>query len=105
MDLISYTVTRLGERPSVTEASPGSGDVCGATFINRTFEDYLVNKLGALTEFDNELKVFAMEKFEDDIKPRFRANSGEQYRIKMRGVPDNRRAGTRTAGSRYQAPP
>ena len=44
VDLISYTVTSLNPILEVDEAAPGTGGVCGSTFLNRRFEEYLSDK-------------------------------------------------------------
>ena len=45
VDLISYTVTALKPLLKVLEASPGSGGLCGSTYLNRAFQEYLTAKL------------------------------------------------------------
>ena len=44
VDLISYTVTSLDPILTVDEAAPGTGGVCGSTFLNRMFQNHLINK-------------------------------------------------------------
>ena len=44
VDLISYTVSALKPILKITEASPGSGSLCGSTFLNRIFQKFLRDK-------------------------------------------------------------
>ena len=46
VDLISFTVLALKPKLKIVEASPGSGDVCGASFLDRIFQDFIQRKLG-----------------------------------------------------------
>lgn len=45
VDLITYTVSALKPVLKLTEASPGSGSLCGASFLNRRFQEFLESKL------------------------------------------------------------
>ena len=45
VDLISYTVKALKPLLEVAEASPGSGGLCGSTYLNRSFREFLTGKL------------------------------------------------------------
>ena len=46
VDLITYTITSLKPTIKVTEATPGSGSLCGGSFLNRRFQSFMENKLG-----------------------------------------------------------
>lgn len=67
VDLISYTITSLKPILEIREASPGSGALCGSTFLNKRFEAFLRNRLGNEEGFDDELLAEAMERFEDQV--------------------------------------
>ena len=67
VDLISYTITSLKPILEVREASPGSGALCGSTFLNKRFEAFLRSRLGNEEGFDDELLAEAMERFEDQV--------------------------------------
>lgn len=64
VDLISYTITALKPVLEVREATPGSGALCGSTFLNRRFASFLTTKLGKEEGFDDELLAEALERFE-----------------------------------------
>ncbi|MCJ1476627.1 hypothetical protein MMC13_005295 [Lambiella insularis] len=55
VDLISYTIMALKPLLKVKEAAPGTGALCGSTFINRLFESFLVRKLGHDPLWDDEV--------------------------------------------------
>jgi hypothetical protein len=64
VDLISYTITELYPILRVEEAAAGTGGLCGSTFLNRRFKDFLVAKLGNEPGWDDEILADAMERFE-----------------------------------------
>ena len=55
VNLITYRVSSLKPVLKLAEASPGSGSLCGASFLNRGFQEYLEEKLGNLPEWDGEV--------------------------------------------------
>ena len=55
VDLITYKVSSLKPVLKLAEASPGSGSLCGASFLNRGFQKYLEEKLGNQPEWDEEV--------------------------------------------------
>jgi hypothetical protein len=67
VDLISYTITNLKPILKVREAAPGSGGLCGSTFLNRRFGEFLVQKLGQEEGWDDEILAEAMERFDSVV--------------------------------------
>lgn len=67
VDLISYTITNLKPILEVQEAAPGSGALCGSTFLNMRFAKFLKSKLGKEDGFDEEVLAEAMEVFEKKV--------------------------------------
>ena len=55
VDLITYTVSALKPLLKVTEASPGTGALCGGSFLNRRFQAYIEQKLGNEPGWDDEV--------------------------------------------------
>lgn len=55
VDLITYTVSSLKPILRVAEAHPGSGSLCGASYLNRGFQEFLVEKLGNEPGWDEEV--------------------------------------------------
>ena len=55
VDLISYKVMVLKPVLNIVEAAPGSGSLCGSTFLNRIFQKFLEEKLGDDENWDNDV--------------------------------------------------
>lgn len=47
MDLISYRITQISPYLRVEEAAIGSGDKCGATYVDKEFLSWLEKKIGS----------------------------------------------------------
>lgn len=95
VDLISYTITRLKPIVEVKEAAPGTGSLCGSTFLNRRFATFLRDKLGNEEGFDDELMAEAMERFEKTVKRQFtmHATANETWAIPVGGLANNKELG------------
>jgi molecular chaperone DnaK (HSP70) len=95
VDLISYTITGLKPILEVQEAAPGSGALCGSTFLNMRFGKYLRGKLGKEEGFDEEVMAEAMEVFEKKVKRQFALNVApdETYNIPVAGLANNKALG------------
>lgn len=65
--MISYTIEQLEPTLQVKEAASGSGGLCGSTFLNRRFQEYLLFKLGQEEGFDQDTLNDAMNKFDEDV--------------------------------------
>ena len=55
VDLISYTVSALKPMLSVDEAASGTGSLCGSTYLNRIFEQYVIARFGENDGWDDEV--------------------------------------------------
>src|SRR5277367_1051019 len=64
VDLISYTVVKLEPVIEVKEAAPGTGALCGSTYLNRRFKEYLLSRLSHLPSWDEDVLLDAMNDFE-----------------------------------------
>lgn len=67
VDLISYTITDLYPMLKVKEAAAGTGGLCGSTFLNRRFGEYLESKLGKEPGWDGEVLAEAMDRFDSAV--------------------------------------
>jgi hypothetical protein len=83
---VSYTVRKLEPIPSLVEATKGSGDLCGSTFLNRIFAKRLLEKLRDYGEWDERYQADALKEFEDDIKKNFDGDISQSYIIPVRGL-------------------
>jgi len=66
--LISYTITALHPVLEVKEAAAGTGGLCGSTFLNRRFGEFLTSKLGGEAGWDDEILAEAMERFDSVVR-------------------------------------
>ena len=55
VDLITYKISALSPILKLAEVSPGSGSLCGASFLNRGFQELLEKKLGKESGWDDEV--------------------------------------------------
>ena len=53
VDLISYKVTAMCPNLQITEAAPGSGSLCGSSFLNRIFAKFLQDRFGDDDDWDD----------------------------------------------------
>ncbi|KAI0125116.1 hypothetical protein BJ170DRAFT_488835 [Xylariales sp. AK1849] len=95
VDLISYTITRLRPILEVKEAAPGSGALCGSTFLNRRFETFLKGRIGRERGFDEEIMADAMERFEEQTKRHFTMSAlpNDTFQIPVPGLANNKSLG------------
>lgn len=69
VDLISYKVSALKPSLRITEAAPGSGSLCGSTFLNRIFHKFLEEKFSDDPNWDDDVLEEAMKRFEVTVCP------------------------------------
>ena len=81
VDLISYTVTDLKPILKVAEANPGSGRLCGSTFLNRIFNKFIVDKFSLNSEWEDDVVEEAMKRFDGTVKKAFRGKPDEEFII------------------------
>ena len=55
VDLITYTVSSLKPILRLREAAPGTGSMCGASFLNRKFQEFMESKFGGQNNWDDEV--------------------------------------------------
>lgn len=79
----------------VQETTPGTGGLCGSTYINMRFAKFLRAKLGKEDGFDDEVMAEAMDRFEKTVKRQFTmsAKPDETYTIPVGGLANNRELG------------
>ncbi|MCJ1392989.1 hypothetical protein MMC18_005861 [Xylographa bjoerkii] len=95
VDLISYTVSALELMLKVNEASPGTGGLCGSTYLNRIFKEFLTAKLGSNHQWDDEVLEDALNRFELVTKRAFTGNPEENFTIPVPGLVDDPVQGVR----------
>ncbi|KAK7914963.1 actin-like ATPase domain-containing protein [Apiospora marii] len=74
VDIICYEVVEPAPKLKIRECTEGTGDLCGATFLDQAFREYLVGTVGKSTwdALSPRQKIDIMEAtWEDNIKPDF----------------------------------
>ena len=86
VDLISYTV--IGKDPILRlgEAAPGSGQLCGSTFLNRIFAQFMEDKFSNNPGFDDEALADAILDFKHGLKRSFHGQGDKNYSILVPGL-------------------
>ena len=112
--MISYTITALHPLLQVREAASGTGELCGSTYLNQGFQDYLEANFSKLPGWDDEILADAMERFDlvvsvhctqksclrkltedTQIKKQYTGASQKSYSIPVPGLEDNSGRGIR----------
>lgn len=55
VDLITYTVSSLKPILKLSEATPGTGSMCGASFLNRRFQELMESRFGGQSGWEDEV--------------------------------------------------
>lgn len=89
VDLISYTVTQVEPSTVLEEAAPGSGGLCGSSFLDRGFHKWLVSHVSNCGQWSEGLTEAAMERWEAEVKRNFTTSTDRKYIIRCHGVEDD----------------
>lgn len=87
-DLISYVVDSIGQVSEVREAAPGSGDICGSSFLNHIFRKFMFDRFEEVEDFDGEVLEEALRRFELCTKREYhgREEEDETFAIPVPGI-------------------
>ena len=89
VDLITFTITRLTPKLGLRESAPGTGQLCGSTFLNRRFEVFLRERLEGDDGWENDTLERAMAHFDSVVKCGFRGGENEIFPVPVPGIQDN----------------
>ncbi|KAH6671163.1 hypothetical protein B0J14DRAFT_595465 [Halenospora varia] len=90
VDLISYTVVKLDPVLEVKEAAPGTGGLCGSTYLNRRFQEYLEVRLGQQNGWDEDALKEAMDHFDQMVKIQYTSTVKDQtWKVPVTGLATN----------------
>ncbi|KAL2060170.1 hypothetical protein VTL71DRAFT_9565 [Oculimacula yallundae] len=96
VDLVSYSITALHPLLEVKEVAAGTGGLCGSTFLNRRFGEFLESKLGLEPGWNEEMLADAMDRFETVFKRNYSPSTAAAgYTITVPDLADNRPLGVR----------
>jgi hypothetical protein len=82
------------------ESAPGNGALCGSTFLDRQFDDWIRRKFSGFYRWDDGYHADALARWESDIKRNFDGDTRRKYFIPARGLPDTPDLGIR--GSKFE---
>ncbi|OCL09088.1 hypothetical protein AOQ84DRAFT_339451 [Glonium stellatum] len=90
VDLISYTIVNLEPVLEVKEAAPGTGALCGSTYLNRRFEEYLTSRLSQQDGWDEDVLMEAMDYFDQMVKTQYTSTAEDQiWKVPVTGLATN----------------
>lgn len=97
--LISYRITALSPLLQVEEVAAGSGGLCGSTFLNTAFEEYMTSILKDEEGYDRDVIGEAVNHFDTVVKPQYMPlgpdSHTESFSIPVPGLANNPRLGIR----------
>ncbi|GKZ72046.1 hypothetical protein AnigIFM50267_008098 [Aspergillus niger] len=95
VDLITFTIIELSPNTRLKEEAPGTGSLCGSTFLNRRFEELLNDRLSSLPGWERDTLDEAMHRFETVAKRTFNGNTDDDFMFPVPGIADNQEVGVR----------
>lgn len=95
VDPITFSIVELTPNLRLKEEAPGTGALCGSTFLNRRFEEFLERRLSYSPGWDRDTLEEALNRFETVAKRTFSGNADDDFYFPVPGIPDNEKAGVR----------
>lgn len=95
VDLITFTIVVFEPALRLKEAAPGTGGLCGSTYLNRAFENFLHLKLGSCEGWGRDTMEHAMQRFETIVKRQFAGDPKENFAFPVPGIADSKELGIR----------
>ncbi|KAG6358851.1 hypothetical protein INS49_012370 [Diaporthe citri] len=91
VDLISYRITKLGAQPELEEAAPGTGGLCGSSFLDREFYKWVKTHMSGCQPWmeDDGYMQDAMTKWESEIKRNFNGIDDGRCLVPCRRIDDD----------------
>lgn len=95
VDLITFSILELMPSLRLKEEAPGTGALCGSTFLNRRFEELLEKRLSSCPGWESDTREEALQRFETVAKRTFSGNVDDDFYFPVPGIADNKAAGVR----------
>ncbi|KAI0865907.1 actin-like ATPase domain-containing protein [Xylaria cubensis] len=97
VDLISYTVASLTPT-RLEESAAGSGGLCGSTFLDRRFDDWIRTEFASFDKWDADgYHKLALTKWESDFKQNFDGDRKKRFFVHAFGIPATVNPGIRAS--------
>ncbi|PYH94592.1 actin-like ATPase domain-containing protein [Aspergillus ellipticus CBS 707.79] len=93
VDLITFTIVQLVPNLRLKEEAPGDGKLCGGTFVNRRFEEFLKERLSSNPGWELDTFNNAMHRFETVTKRTFSGNTDDDFMFPVPGIADTKELG------------
>ncbi|PKY02863.1 actin-like ATPase domain-containing protein [Aspergillus campestris IBT 28561] len=95
VDLITFSIVEMEPIIRLKEEAPGDGGLCGSTFLDRRFEEFLTEKLSSLSGWGFDTLEEAMARFETVAKRTFSGSPNDPFMFPVPGLSDNEEIGIR----------
>lgn len=92
-DLITFTILELEPNLRLKEEAPGIGKLCGSTFLNRLFEEFLEQRLFSVPGWGRDTLDEALHRFETVAKRTFGSDINDYFMFPVPGLADNHQIG------------
>ena len=93
VDLITYSIVEVKPNIVLKEEAPGTGGLCGSTFLNRRFEEFLKERLSSSPGWDRDTLEEALHRFETVAKRNFSGNVHDDFNFPVPGIANNEKTG------------
>lgn len=71
------------------EAAPGVGRLCGSSFLDRRFDNWLTQKFIGYHKWTDDYHADALQRWESEIKRDFTGDPRDTYTLPARGLPNS----------------
>lgn len=93
VDLITFSILELEPHLRLEEEAPGVGSLCGSTFLNRRFEEFIRKRLSSCPDWGRDTLEEALHRFETVAKRTFGGNANDNFMFPVPGIADDENAG------------
>lgn len=95
VDIITFSILQLVPALCLKEEAPGTGSLCGSTFLNRRFEKLLEERFSPNAAWGRDTLDEALHRFETCTKRTFGGDQKDDFMIPVPGIADNPDLGVR----------
>ncbi|KAF9886679.1 hypothetical protein FE257_011193 [Aspergillus nanangensis] len=95
VDLITFSIVELEPSLCLKEQAAGEGGLCGSSYLNRRFEEFLEEKLSSSPGWGNDTLEEATNRFETVAKRTFKGNLNSDFMVPVPGIADNEAIGVK----------
>ncbi|XHG03295.1 hypothetical protein AWENTII_006610 [Aspergillus wentii] len=93
VDLITFSIIEFKPNLRLKEEAPGTGSLCGSTFLNRRFEEFIEERLSSCPGWGRDTLEQAVDRFETVAKRTCTGNPDDDFMFPVPGILDNKENG------------